>query len=238
MLFLVGMPHGMAQPPTSQPAVTTTQFSLADSFARIIEQSIPRTYEKRKDWGKTKNITVGLRNEGLKLYRLKKPVNHGTWKHYQLRLAEPKQALVVKIKNLHAATDGRLGFTLSLKTKFELWARVKVYQYGIHLIALEIVGDTGVDLEIDCEVGVRLQTQKGHAGVALDPRVTDARLDMTHFHLDRISHAKGPLVRELGEEFPRWIEHELQGPGLVSKLNRAIDKKRHRLELSFGRILK
>jgi len=102
----------------------------------------------------------------------------------------------------------------------------------VHLIALEFVGDAAIDLELDCEVGMKFQTTDGSAGMALDPRVTDARLDITAFHLDRISNANGPLVRELGEEIPGWIEDELRGPKFIAKLNRAIDKKRDRLELS------
>ena len=217
--------------------------SLADSFARLIEQAIPREYEKRKDWGQTKNITVGLRNDGLRLHRRKKRVKHGTWKHYKIRLVDPKETvdstetLDIEINNIRPAEAGRLGFTLVIKAKFDLWARVKVYRYGVHLIALEIVGDAAIDLALDCEIGFRLKTHAGTAGVAFDPRVADARLDITAFHLHRISNANGPLLQELGEEFPRLIERELQGPQLVAKLNRAIDKKRHRLELSFSDLL-
>ena len=222
---------------TAQEPVNHVNASLANAFARLIEQSIPRTYEKRKDWGKTKNITVGVRNKGIKLYRRKKPVKHGTWKHYKLSLIEPEKKLAVRIENLHAAKDGRIGFTLEIQSQFDLWARAKVYQYGVQLIALEIVGDAAIDLQLECEVGMKFQTQDGSVGMALDPLVVDARLDITALHLDRISNAKGPLVREFGEELPRWIEHELSGPHLVAKLNKAIDKKRDRLELSVSDLL-
>jgi len=212
--------------------------SPAAAFARLIKQAIPREYEKRKDWGKTKNITTGIRNNGLKLYRRKKPVNHGTWKHYKIRLVDPEETLDVRIEHLRSVDDGRLGFTLVIKAKADLWCRVKFYRYGVHLISLELDGDAAIDLALDCEIGVRLHTFAGKAGVALDPRVADARLDITDFHLRRVSNAKGPIIREIGEEFPRLIEHELQGPKLVAKLNRAIDKKRDRLELSFSDLLK
>ena len=140
----------------------------------------------------------------------------------------------MEIENLRALETGRVAFTLTLQAKFDLWARAKIYQYGIHIIALETLGDATIDLAIDCEIGMSFQTQKGTAGIAIDPQVTGARLDITDFHLRRVSNAKGPLVRELGEELPRIIERELQGPKLVAKINRAIEKKRDRLELSFG----
>ena len=219
-------------------AASSSQAALANAFASLVERAIPRHYEKRKDWGKTKNITVGVRRDGIKLYRRKKPVNHGVWKHYKINLIEPDKTLAVQVENLRALDSGRVAFTLALQIKFDLWARTKIYQYGVHLIALETVGDAAIDLEVDCEIGMKFQTQKGSAGIAIDPQVTDARLDITDFHLHRVSNAKGPIIRELGEELPRFIERELQGPKLVAKINRAINKKRDRLELSFGELQK
>lgn len=211
-----------------QPATTSP---LTAAFARILKDAIPREYEKEKDWGNTRNITSGLRRDGLKLYRRKKPVNHGVWKRYRVRLIDPDENLAVQITDVQPGEDGRLRFTLQLRAELDLWARAKIYQYGIHIIALEALGDAKIDLNLDCEVGMRLQTNAGTAGVALDPRVVDARLGIVDFHLHRVSNAKGPIVRELGEELPNLIEDQLQGPKFVKKLNRAIDKKRDRLEL-------
>jgi len=235
-IILLCLPTPHCQAATS-PAITKTQTSLANAFARILENAIPREYEKRKDWGHTKNITVGIRADGIKLHRRKKPVKHGVWKHYKIRLIDPQETLAIQIENLHPVEGGRLAFTLAVQAKFDLWARAKVYQYGIHIIALETLGDATIDLTIDCEIGMRFQTHKGAAGIALDPQVTDARLDITEFHLRRVSNAKGPIIRELGKELPRMIERELQGPKFVAKLNRAIEKKRDRLELSFGKLM-
>ena len=79
------------QPAGERPLVDTARNTLAWTFARLIEDAIPDHYEKEKDWGKTKNITVGIRNKGIKLYRRKKPVNHGVWKRYRVSLVEPEQ---------------------------------------------------------------------------------------------------------------------------------------------------
>lgn len=209
---------------------------LTTAFAKIIENAIPREYEKSKDWGNTKNVTVGLRAEGWKIHRRKKPVNHGVWKRYRVRLVEPEERLQVEIREVRPLDNGGFAFTLALEAKFDLWARAKVYQHGIHLIALEADADATIDLEIDCQLAVRLHTHEGSSGVALDPQVIDSRLDIVDFHLHRVSNAKGPLVRELGEELPRLLEKELQGPKLVAKLNRAIDKKRDRLELAWSEV--
>ncbi|MGI9457006.1 MAG: hypothetical protein ACR2NU_10615 [Aeoliella sp.] len=221
-----------AQPTSESPLVDTARNTLAWTFARLLEDAIPDYYEKKKDWGKTKNITVGIRNEGLKLARRKKPVKHGVWKRYKVTQVEPEKNLSVRIDNLRSLDGGRVGFTLVLSAKLDLWARAKVYQYGVHMIALEVVGETGFDLSLDCEVGVQLGSENGKSNVEVDPHVADARLALRDFRIKRVSNAKGPLVRELGEEVQNVVERELQGPKLTAKLNRAIDKKRDRLEFS------
>ena len=219
-------------PPTSeeQPLVDAARNTLAWTFAKLIEDAIPAHYDKQKDWGKTKNITVGIRNEGLKLVRRKKPVKHGVWKHYQVWQVNPEEHLKVRIENLRTLDGGRVGFTLVLSAKLDLWARAKVYQYGVHLIALEVEGQTAFDLSLDCEVGARLKKIDDVTSVAVEPLVAEARLSLHDFRLNRVSNAKGFLVREIGEEVQNLVERELQGPKLTAKLNRAIDKKRDRLK--------
>jgi hypothetical protein len=219
-------------PTTEKPLVDAARDSLAWTFARLIEDAIPAHYDKQKDWGKTKNITVGVRNEGFKLKRLKKPVKHGVWKHYQVWQVNPDENLRARIENLRTLDGGRVGFTLVLSAKLDLWARAKIYQYGVHLIALEVEGQTGFDLAIDCEVGARLKGGDDDTRVAVEPKVNGASLTLHSFRLNRVSDAKGPLVRELGDEIKKLVERELQGPKLAAKLNRAIDKKRDRLEFS------
>jgi len=240
---------GFASPLSAQPDVSSSGVSadipmasaaksaLAHTFAELIEQAVPLEYDKKKDWGKTKNITVGLHNKGLKLSRRKKAVNHGVWKHYKVKLIDPEENLAVRIKNLNAVDGSRVRFTLVLEARINTWARAKVYQYGIHLIALEVLGDTDIELALDCEVGVRLHTEKGAPGLAIDPRVVGARLNLSNFRIHRVSNAKGPLVHELSSGLRRAIEHELDGPKLVAKINRSIDKRRDRLELGFGDLL-
>lgn len=234
---LAAQPGAAPQAAQEQPMVDAAKTTLANTFASLIEQAVPLDYEKRKDWGRTKNITVGVRNDGWKLYRRKKAVNHGVWKHYRVRLLDPEKSLNVQIENLRAIDGGRVGFTLILSARLDTWARAKVYQYGIHLIALEFVGDADFRLALDCEVGVKLHTKADAPGVAIDPKVVDARLTLSNLNVRRISNADGPIVRELSSGLRRVIEHELKGPKLVAKLNRAIDKRRDRLELGVSDLL-
>ena len=217
--------------PTETTLTGTARNALAWSFAKLIEDAIPEHYEKQKDWGRRKNLTVGIRADGLKLHRRKKPVKHGVWKHYAVDLVDPDQNLSVRIEDLRTTEKGRMAFTLVLSAKLKLWARAKAYQYGVHLIALETEGQTDFDLAIDCDVGVGLVPKEGKSTAVIDPQISAAQLTLREFSIDRISNAKGPLVKEIGEEIRHLVEKELQGPKLTAKLNRAIEKKRDRLEI-------
>jgi hypothetical protein len=235
-VFLVERSVGQSVPDPSQQA-------LAAALSRLIENAIPLEYDKQKDWGATTDIPVGLRTEGsglkLRIKKRERAVNHGVWKHYTLRLVDPQQNLHVQLVELRPLTIGRVAFRLQLDAKIDAWARAKVYQYGVHLIALEMEADMRVRATIDGEVGIepRQHADGGGHALAVVPVVTAAQLQIDEFHLRRVSNADGPIVRELGDGVRKLVEDELNGPKLVEKLNRAIEKKRDRLEFRPAELL-
>ena len=224
------------------PTIDPARQSLAFELSRLIRSEIPLEYDKQKDWGATKEIAVGLRTEGkgfdTKLRRRKKAVEHGVWKHYKLRMIEPERHLAVTPTDLRPLEGGRVGFTLQFDAKLDVWARAKIYQYGVHLIALELEGDLHVRLAIDGEIGLRVQVVGGAPGVAVEPVVSAARLDVDDLHVRRVSDASGPIIRQLGDGVRKLVEEELSGPRLAEKLNRSIEKKRDRLVFGAGELVK
>jgi hypothetical protein len=228
------VPAAWGEPTSAQ--IDPSRAKLAASISQLLEDAIPVNYDKRKDWGAQTEMVVGLRTEGsgfhTKIHRRKKMVDHGVWKHYRLRVIEPEQNLSVQLTRLEPIAPGRIGFTLRVDAKLDAWARAKVYQYGVHIIALEIEGDTRMILDLSGEIALQVTAVDGSPGMTVDPRVTDARLQLEEFHIRRVSQARGPIVKELSGGVRRVIEEEANGPQLVEKLNRAIDKKRDRLVFS------
>ena len=222
------------------PAVATPNPSaefISQIAARIIADALPREYERSIDWGRTKRITTGLRSSGnffeFDIHRRKTEVNHGVWTKYRVTLVEPDKNLVVQIRNLRSIGPGRFGLTFFVSAKLHGWARAKVYDRGIHIIALEAAADTRVHLSLDGEVSLEsVRTASFLPGIAIRPHITDARLKLDDFRLKRISDLRGSLARELGDGLRHLIEDELTGPKLVEKLNRSIDKRRDRLKFT------
>lgn len=215
--------------------------ALADSLATLIRHAIPPVTDKKEDWGATKNITAGVRVEGKPfhwhVHRRKKAVDHGVWKHYVVRLVEPEKHLVVNLTRLESLPGGKFAFTLHIEAPLDAWARAKVYNYGVHLIALEVEADARLRLDVSGEIGVRFGVEEGAPTFAVEPVVTDARLSFDRLNIRRVSNAHGPLVDELGGGVRRIIGDELDGPKLTAKLNQAIDKKRDRLVFSSAELL-
>jgi hypothetical protein len=220
--------------PQAAPANTAVSpDTTAEIVARLIAESIPREYERSKDWGRTTRITTGVRSSGnffkFDVHSKKSEVNDGVWKHYRATMIEPEQNLVVRIDNLRSLDVGRIAFTLFVTTKLHGWARAKVYESGVHLIALEAEGDAKVSLWIDCEIALETAPASFLTGIAVRPHVASARMSLDEFRLTRISDVRGPIVRELGDGLRHLIEDELNGPKLAAKLNRSIEKRRDRL---------
>jgi hypothetical protein len=222
----------VAQLPTAQ----SESSALATTLSQLIREAIPLHYDKQKDWGATREITVGYHLDGkpfhYHVHRRKKQVEHGVWKHYKLQVVEPDKNLRVRLRDLRPVAPGRMAFTLELESKLDAWARAKVYQYGIHVIALEVEGDLQMRLQIHGEITLQAAMANGSPAIAAHPVVTDAKLSLDEFRIRRVSDVRGPIVRELSDGVRAIVEDELNGPQLTAKLNRSIDKKKDRLIFS------
>ncbi len=129
-------------------------------------------------------------------------------------------------------SPGTHGFTLQVAARLHLFGQAKIYEHGVHLIALSTEAETDLNLTLDCEIGLRVSSAGGTPLIEIDPVVRSSTLRLNNFRLRRIGEARGPVVRELSGEIEKFIEDELDSRKLTPKLNRAIDKKRERLVVS------
>lgn len=228
-----------AEPAASSPGIPggLAPELISQIASHIIAAEIPREFEGSKDWGRTKRMTTGLRSYGnffkFDIHRDRSEVNDGIWKRYRLTLVDPDKNLDVKIENLRTLETGRIALTLNVAAKVHGWARIKIYESGVHIIALEAEGDTGIRLAIDADIGVKPASSDSFLpSYAIDPLVTDARLKFEDFNLTRISDVGGTFAHEVGIVLREAAEDELKGKKLTEKINRSIDKHRDRLKLT------
>ncbi len=212
--------------------------ALGRALAQIVREAIPPIYEREEDWGRTKRITTGLRVDKLKFSRRKKEVDHGIWKRYRIELVEPEEHLHVRVENLRNLAEGQAALTLVLEAKLRGRAQARVYNRGLHVITLTTEGHTDLTIRADFEVAVSAIPANFFAGIQLSPVATEAQVDLRDFELTRVGELHGPLARELGSGMKRVLENELEGPKLVAKINRAIDKNRDRLKVTPERLVR
>ena len=209
---------------------------------QLVREQIPSTYENTKQWGGTKEIWHGIRirREGLRIKtkRRKKHVNHGTWKRYRAWLINPDDELEARISNLRPLDQGRVSFRLTVVARLGTLGRLSEWRRGIQLISLSANATARVRLQLDCELGSQLDFSDLPPALVIVPRVTNARLELLEFRLERLSELSGPLAKELGESLHNVLQDGInqRRAKLVNKINHQLDKHRDDLRLSVREI--
>jgi hypothetical protein len=223
--------------PTLTALTGVTPELVAQLVTPLIAEAVPREFEGKKDWGKTREVTTGLHSDGnffkFDIHREKKEVNDGVWKKYRVTLVDPEKNLEIRLDNLQKQESGKYTLTLFAAAKVHAWAKVVVYKQGLRVLSLEPEGDTSIRLWVDAEVGVEsVQSSTFIPGIELQPVVSDARLKFDDFKLRRIGDVHGDVAKELGELLRKELQKQLSGPKLVDRLNHSLQKHPERLRLS------
>jgi hypothetical protein len=209
----------------------------------ILLQNLPREYENAKKWGMTKRRWNGVdvSFDGLRLdtKRRWKEVNHGTWTRYRASLIDPEHSLKIHLSEARPAENQSAMFDVIVDAQVNATGRLSEWNRGVQLYSFSADADAQIRLQMSCEMTLQFDATKLPPDVILSPKVTDAKLELLAFRLNRISDADGPLVRKFGEELHNDINREIaeQRPKLVEKINRSIGKNREHLRLSVSDLI-
>lgn len=212
---------------------------------------LPRSYNGDSHWQDTKKVWAGvkLHREGLRLEtkRRWKQRRHGLQVRYTVtsQRAIEHNAIDLDILSVEAvgnaeesnAPDAMDHWNIAsrITAPLDFVARVEQWNYGARLYSIEIKGDMRVRLDINGQLAVRPEFSSVIPGIEIDPQVDHARLNLQHFHVDRVSKIGGEVAEQWGETaewMAKRIFREDINNKLTEKLNRAIDKKREDLVLS------
>lgn len=237
--------------PWQPPAPSSDPIRLKDApeesrsfLTNLVLDNLPDDFEDDKKWGLTRNRWDGvkMRMDGLKLrtHRRYKEVNHGTWKRYHATLVDPEEHLLVKITNWKQKSVGTVGFDLNLAAKVHAIGRRQKWNNGVRIYSVTAEAIADLRMTIGMEVSTKLDTTKFPPDVILLPKAKTGDARLVQFKLQRISHADGPVVRELGDALEKLLRKELaeRNPKLVAKLNRQIEKKKDDLRFSVNDLVK
>lgn len=213
---------------------------LSDWLRWLLLKNLPPTYEDNRKWGLQKSVYDGFRfrREGMKIEteRKYKTVKHGTWSRYYLEFIEPQNRLKLEVQNFENINDERVRFRLMVEVPLHAFGRISQWQRDLQLISLSTNADATVRLEVDTEVGVRVNPLVFPPEFQFEPVVKGARLELVQFEVHRISQIRGPLAEELGKGIRRMVDDRLADyeDKLVVKMNMELVKQKDKLRVSLG----
>jgi len=223
----------------ARPATADERQELASWVRWLVLRNLPPSYEDNRKWNRTKEVFNGitLRREGWKLEtkRKKKTAKHGTWSRYFIEFIDPEEKLAIEITKI----EFPLGAPIRVETKviapLKLFGRVSEWVRDVQLYSISTNATATVELNVVCDIDVRVNLLKVPPDVELLPVVLDASVGLQNLDVERISQIQGPAADILGKGIQEVLESRLGDyrEKLVQKMNSEIQKQKGKLKLSF-----
>ena len=220
--------------------------ALNQWLTQLVLKHMPHEYNKDKNWGNQSKRWSGVKfrrdtDDGkLETKRRYKQVNHGTWRKYSAKLADPSKKFAVELADFGTTKDRRTEFDISFLADLTLDARQSKWVKGVQLYSVSAEGTATVRLSVHCELGIDMDLSRFPPELVLDPSVTKARIDVDKFDLQRVSKAGGEFAQQVTRLARKELddkidEHEKK---LVKKINEEIEENRGKLRLSIADAVK
>jgi hypothetical protein len=217
--------------------------SLSNIVNVMLQATLPREYDGEKNWGRTKEVTVGvrLRREGLRLEtkRRRKAVNDGLWTKYQVRVPDGRK-LDLDVADVRHINRGEFAFVLVATAPLVGHADVMHWNRGIRLLSVGVDCEATVRLRLEGTVGLNVDGGIVTPAVAVEPRIITAKLELVDFRLTRLGEVDRHIAHEIGEALEGPLRDRLakEEAKVVQRLNRSIAKHRDDLRVSGDEFLK
>lgn len=241
------LPSPAAPPPAASPIPET--FTPSEEFqawiTQLVREHLPDKYEKTKNWGHTTKVWDGvklrLEDGRLETKRRWKEANDGTWYKYRIDLVQPEKHFDIQIRNIRETAGGKITAEIRALARLKCFGRMSQWEHGVQLLSLSADAETSVVVTAQVDLGMRLDFTESTPAVRLLPEVKAARIDIYDFRLQRVSNAKGPIVKSLSSSVREVVEDRLEEQNrgkLADKLNQQIAKQQDKLRLSLPEVVK
>jgi hypothetical protein len=206
-------------------------------ITRLAREHLPDKYEKSKNWGETTRVFDGwkLERDGLRIEtrRRFKEAKDGAWQKYSILLLEPEKQFEIRVANLRQR-DNQMVCDVTVVAAARVSGRHTQWENGVQLVSISAEAETRLRLRAEVAVAMKLDPAKFPPDIYLEPRVTQADLDILEFKLRRISHFDGPLVKSLSSSVREVLEDKIEADRkkLVASLNKSLAKQQSKIRFS------
>lgn len=206
----------------------------------LVLKNLPPNYEDNRKWNKHKEVMDGLHvhREGFKIEtkRKWKSVKHGTWTRYTIDFLDPEKELLVDVSKIEFPTPGRIDVSCRIEAPLKLFGRISQWQRDIQWYSLSADGRCRMEMLVDVQIQLHVNTLRFPPDVEFAPEVTQATVRMKEFEIDRISKVGGDAAELVGKGLREVLDEKLEDydDKLVEKMNREIAKQKDKLRISLG----
>lgn len=203
-------------------------------FSKLLQQAVtaqmPKQFEDRSSWGKTIPIPDKLRLSGLRT-RVKvgdkEELPHGHWKRTRVWVDDPAKNVQIQVRDVRKVDAKNTRVQVAATVALHCERERQQWSKGLLLIGLLVQADATVNVALDCDVAISLNTNKFPPELQIEPKVVDCQLNLKEFELIRVGKLiEGKEARELGNELKDILKQliRLYEPDVQERANKAIAK--------------
>jgi hypothetical protein len=202
--------------------LTDSHGALAGALRNELVDKLPSPLaEASPGWGHTKRIG-------------KSDKKQGKWRKIRLDALNPRDTLVIDVRDIKPAADGSVALTVLLVCDARVEYTEHIYEAGMRVLATSARARLRLHLQVDCQAVARLD---GSAiwvpDLVLSIRATKAQVSYDNLVVEHAAGVGGDAARLMGEGLKKGL-HELR-PGLeaswLAKADAAVVKAAHAREV-------
>jgi hypothetical protein len=212
LAFLLAL-VGRADPPAPSKGLTpgaamkllgsNSSAALAGNLRAVLLDSLPTPlFEDNRHWGMQKSVRrVEWRGKGLHVHPepVERMENDGRWWMVKVTAPNPRDALVVDLRDFQQPAEGRMTFTAFFALDTDVEYDRQRWREGARTYSGSVRARMRIKLTLRCEATGRLQTNDFLPEAVVRLRVVQSDLKYDNFVVEHIAGVGGELAKVLGD---------------------------------------
>ena len=219
----------------AKPQAATRDYA---DFSRLIHKMVvrqlPKEFEDHSAWGQIVPLTEPVRFPNLPRTRVrvgnKEGYPNGVWRRYKARIEDPQHDLKIQVRDFAKVDSKNYRLVIDSDVLVRGQGEIQNWVKGIALGKAVGQADARFDLAMTFNIGVTLDTKKFPPNIIVDPKLTDLKVDLKDFKLNRLANPttnlaiEGEPARALGNDFKDNLKSIIKNfePEIKKRANEAI----------------
>lgn len=240
----IGVVCLLASLPTFARAQSPTNKEAAANLTQLLQPLLldalpPVLYEGQQNWGK-QSLVSEIHFKGIKPVIRKVPRNDGTWRKFKVTTRNLPSTFRVKLTDLRQLDADRQAFKIYLTFMLNMEMEQQHWESGVRFYAGSAKARLRLNLDLDCESTLKLDTSKSVLlpDAVFRLRVTRANVSYNELVVEHIGGLGGAAAKFIGDTLhdavKQWrpsIERNLRDQANAAIVKAADTKE---IKLSFG----